>query len=179
MTSDDKQKFSDHTRQLWKTGSIMKDAHQKSVKSVKTFKNRFAAGQYDFAERNLKLSETISKKYVDGTWKFCKGMHLSTKTGKSCYYRSSWERILMEQLDTDESVVDWESEFTAIQYMFNGTPHKYIPDFHVVRITGHSLIEVKPLALRFTERNSVKRSAALEYCQERGWEYTEWCPEVS
>lgn len=172
MTAADKQKFSDNARKLWGSG-IMKAAHQKASA---TFRERSAGGQYDFTERNQKLSEAISRKYVDGSWKFAKGSYLSTKTGKQFYFRSSWERLLMEQLDADPEVTVWEAEFMSLPYEFDGAIHRYVPDFHVVRGDKHQLIEVKPSTLCETSRNQAKRVAAQQHCLERGWEYIEWEP---
>ncbi len=125
------------------------------------------------------ISKTLAQKYVHGTWNFARGTHLSPKTGRSSYFRSSYEKQLMQELDVDANVIDWESEFTSIPYEFNGTYHRYIPDFHVVRRSGHSLIEVKPQALRNIPRNEAKRIAAQRYCSERGWVYMEWEPDHS
>jgi len=173
MTKEDKQKFSERMSERWASGSMK----ETKLKSAKTFKERFADGTYDFTERNQKLSESISQKYVNGSWKFSKGMHLSVKTGKEHYYRSSWELQYMNFLDNDVDVVSWESEFISIPYEFNGAIHKYIPDFHVERITGHTLVEVKPLALRSIPKNAAKRLAAQEFCKKHQWNYLEWEPD--
>jgi hypothetical protein len=83
----------------------------------------------------------------------------------------------MKQLDEDPDVLDWESEFTAIPYVFEGINHQYIPDFHVVRqSSGHSIIEVKPQTLRIIPKNVAKREIAKQYCVDRGWKYEEWEP---
>jgi len=173
MSSEDKQKFSEHSKSLWKTGDIMKLA---SIKGGKTYHQRFLNGEYNNVERNIKISNTISQKYVDGSWKFSKGSYTSTKTGKACYYRSSWELQMMKELDVDSDVIDWESEFTSIPYIYNNAQHRYIPDFHVTRLSEHELIEVKPLTLRSTERNIAKRNAAISFCKQNGWSYSEWEP---
>jgi hypothetical protein len=170
MTPEEKQKFSEHSKELWKSG-IMAEAR---IKAAETFKQRSASGKYDFTERNQKLSDAIAKKYVDGSWHFAKGFYESTKTGKSCYYRSSWELRLMQELDSDPDVLEWESEFTSIPYNYNGAVHKYVPDFHVTKKNDeHILIEVKPQALRETVRNRAKREVAEKFCAERGWKYME------
>lgn len=170
MTPDDKQKFSDNAKKLWGSG-IMEEAHQKASA---TFRERSANGEYDFTERNRKLSEAISQKYVDGSWEFAKGFHISPKTGKRSYFRSSWELQLMEELDADPEVTFWESEFTSLLYEHEGALHRYVPDFHVVRGDKHQLIEVKPPNLRETPRNRAKRAAAIRHCEEQGWDYVEW-----
>lgn len=174
MTPEDKQKFSDHAQNLWDNERELMDLARK--KAAKTFKQRSANGEYDFTTRNENLSRAIAQKYVDGTWKFAKGTHLSTKTGRECYYRSSWELLLMKELDVDPDVIDWESEFTSIPYVFEGSAHRYVPDFKVVRLGCTQLVEVKPQDLRETDRNVLKRQAALIHCESLGWQYVEWEP---
>jgi hypothetical protein len=172
MSPEDKQGFSDRTARRWADGE-MTEAREKAAQ---TFRERSAAGEYDFTERNDKLSAVISQKYVDGTWRFTKGRYVSTKTNRECYYRSSWELQLMQELDADPDVLDWESEFTSIPYQLDGATHRYVPDFHVVRVMGHQLVEVKPQELRLVEKNVAKRLAAQAYCEDRGWQYGEWSP---
>lgn len=122
------------------------------------------------------ISQTIAQLYVDGGFAWAKGTYVSTKTCRKCYYRSSWELSLMQQLDTDDDVLDWESEFTTIPYQFEGIHHVYIPDFRVVRNGVTQIIEVKPVSLRIIPKNVAKRQAAQRYCAERGWAYVEWEP---
>jgi len=172
MTSEDKQQFSDHGKKLWADGTL-RIAHEKATT---TYKRKFAAGEYDFTERNEKLSNSISQKYVDGKWKFAKGRHNSQKTGKQHYYRSSWELKLMQEFDTDDDVIMWESEFMRIPFEFNGKCRNYVPDFHVIRKNCEQLVEVKPMSLRVIPKNVAKRAAVLVLCNLRGWEYLEWCP---
>jgi hypothetical protein len=173
MSDEQRQEFSDHAKSLWERESgIMQDAR---LKAAETFKRRFAAGEYDFTERNLNLSISISQKYLDGGWEFAKGMHTSSKTNEQHYYRSSWELALMQSLDEDIEVITWKSEFTRIPYIFEGAKHFYVPDFYVLFKDGtEQLIEVKPVSLRSTPKNAAKREVALEYCKEHGWEYVEW-----
>jgi hypothetical protein len=173
MTKEEKVKFSDHSKKLWKQGNLMIAAHEKSST---TFKQRSANGEYDFTERNDKLSKVITLKYLNGGFEWAKGTYTSNKTKKKCYYRSSWELQFMKMLDVDDDVLDWESEFTSISYSFEGITHRYVPDFHVMRRTCQQLVEIKPQALRIIPRNEAKRDSAIKYCVERGWNYIEWEP---
>lgn len=173
MSDADKSRFKDRTKQRWSSGEMV-EPHKKAAE---TFKKRSQNGDYDFTERNQKLSKSITKKYLEGGFEWSRGKYVSTKTNKECYYRSSWELVLMKQLDEDPDVLDWESEFTSMPYMFEGAEHKYVPDLHVIRSsTGHSLIEVKPQALRIIPKNAAKREVAKRFCEERGWSYVEWEP---
>lgn len=76
------------------------------------------------------------------------GDYTSTKTGKSCKYRSGWELKYFEHLDGDPDVLDWESEPFTIPYISNkksGRVRRYIPDILVRRkSTGVTLEEIKP-----------------------------------
>jgi hypothetical protein len=172
MTPEDKQKFSDHTKKLWNSGSLMFEA---CAKAAETRNQRFKEGVYDLTERNLKISETITKRYLSGGFEWSKGEYKSSKAGCTCYYRSSWELALMQILDGDELVETWEYEFDSIDYELDGVKRKYIPDFHVITSAGeHTLVEVKPENLRETAMNVTKKVAAIMYCEARGWHYSEW-----
>ena len=126
------QKFSDRAKNLWKNG-ILANAH---IKATETFKERFAAGEYDFVERNKKISETVTQKYLEGGFQWSKGEYISVKTGKNIYYRSSWERQYAEQLDADDEVETWNYEFTSIPYVLDGINRNYVPDFYVKMKNG-------------------------------------------
>lgn len=172
MTLEDKAQFSIQTKKRWDEGQMV----ESRIKATQTFKQRSRDGEYDFSERNKKLSEAITQKYLDGKWKFVKGTYISTKTNKVCYYRSSWELQLMHKLDEDIEVSDWHSENISIPYEWAGAIHRYVPDFLVNRGNDVILIEVKPQSLRDLERNRCKREAAQAYCKQRGWLYQEWSP---
>ncbi len=172
MSDDDRQHLRDNMQRRWASGTML----ETKKKSEQTFRQRSKAGVYDYTERNKKLSEVISQKYIDGDWKFAKGFYESIKTKRNCYYRSSWELQFMKKLDEDETVIDWESEFIAISYEFAGAIHKYVPDFLVIKHTHRELVEIKPMALRTIERNIAKRLAAQKYCVENNINYVEWEP---
>jgi len=76
------------------------------------------------------------------------GTYISTKTGKTCKYRSGWELKYFEHLDSDPDVLGWESEPFTIPYISNkktGRIRRYIPDFLVRRkSSGVTLEEIKP-----------------------------------
>ena len=176
MSNEEKKKFSENGKRLWnEQHELMLVAHQKAAK---TFNDKFALGEYDFTERNDKISEKITQMYLDGGFAWSRGSYTSSKTGKTCHFRSSWERIFMEQLDKDDNVVTWEYEFDSIKYEFNGHNKRYIPDFYVITSKDGNelrlLIEVKPMSLNDTKMNLAKREAALKYCAERGLTYKSW-----
>ena len=174
MSSEDKKKFSDHAKELWQDGTLAA-AH---AKASQTFKDRFANGEYDFTERNDKISATITQRYLDGGFEWSTGQYTSSKTGDTCNYRSSWERELMERLDLDPRVDIWKYEPLFITYTHEGKSKRYIPDFMVVLDGQTLLVEVKPPSLTDTDMNEAKRQAALDFCQRNGWKYRVWNPEA-
>lgn len=171
MSPEDKQKFSEHAKELWQDGTLV-EAH---IKAAATFKQRFASGEYDFTDRNDKISAAITQKYLDGGFAWSKGQYISTKSGEVCNYRSSWELELMQILDANERIESWRYEPISIPYILAGKTRRYIPDFHVVTVLGEDLlVEVKPPTLLGTETNHSKREAAINFCTLNGWKYVEW-----
>lgn len=171
MSPEEKKKFSDHFKELWSDGTLV----EAKKKAAETFKQRFASGEYDFAERNDKISESITQRYLDGGFEWSTGQYTSTKSGKICNYRSSWELELMEILDGDDRIESWRYEPISISYIFEGKTRRYVPDFHVVTTSGSDLlVEVKPPALSDTDVNSSKRQAAIDFCSRNAWVYVEW-----
>jgi hypothetical protein len=111
-------------------------------------------------------------------------------------YRSRWELLFMDYLDTHSSVVQWSSEEVIIPYRspLDGKLHRYFPDFWVKKINRQgkqdvALVEIKPfketrepkaqtkLSKKYLYEvktwgiNSSKWKAAEIYCQERGWKF--------
>lgn len=112
-------------------------------------------------------------------------------------YRSGWEKKLMVWLDTNPNVILWSSEEIVIPYTkpVDGQRHRYFPDFYAKMITKEGKIkevvmEVKPeketqepkkkkkVTKQYIEEvvtwstNKAKWDAAIEYCSDRGWEFT-------
>jgi hypothetical protein len=174
MTPERKQGFSDHSKDLWAKG-ILRDA---KPKAVATFKQRSANGEYDFETRNKRLSESITRVYQAGGPQWSQGTYTSTKTGRSCNFRSSWEETYMKILDDDLDVLTWDYESIVIPYLLDGKTHNYIPDFLLTLVDGSKvLVEVKPSGLRGNAANTAKREAALKMCAVNRWTYLEWSPE--
>lgn len=114
--------------------------------------------------------------YIDNPYVWSKG-NVDTIKGGNCHYRSSWEKMLYEILDTNDDVISYKSEPFFIRYEFEGTSHRYIPDLLIQFVDKTVLCEVKPISMRSTDKNIAKREAALKYCSENGYEYIEWSPE--
>jgi hypothetical protein len=111
-------------------------------------------------------------------------------------YRSRWELMVMQRLDSHPDVLQWSSEEVVIPYVspIDNRYHRYFMDFYMKRKNKQGkieeiLIEVKPLAQtkpptvqnKPTKRyitevqtwgvNSAKWEAAREYCKNRGWQF--------
>lgn len=111
-------------------------------------------------------------------------------------YRSLWERTFMIYCDTNENVIEWESEEKFIFYRspLDGKTHRYYPDF-LIKVKESDgtikkyMIEIKPLKQtvpppkpkRQTKKyisevyeyakNQSKWAAAKEWCADRGYEF--------
>jgi hypothetical protein len=174
LSDDDRQKFSSHAKRLWQDGTL-RTAHDKAMR---TWKMRHAAGEYDFTERNERISQAVTKLYLEGGFKWARGLYVSSKTGKQMHYRSSWELEFARLLDQDSDVLDWCYEPLAIPYEHDGIVRQYIPDFFVQTSNTPEfvLIEVKPQSLQSVGVNVMKTVAAQALCDEMGWMYRTWQP---
>lgn len=107
------------------------------------------------------------------------------------WYRSLWERRVMEHLDTNLGVLQWSSEEIVIPYLspVDNKYHRYFPDFFVRTANGAMILEVKPMSQSVAPEvkkrktksyitevmtygvNQAKWKAADEYCKDRGWKF--------
>ena len=111
------------------------------------------------------------------------------------FYRSSWEKRVMFEFDTNPAFKKWSSEELKIPYVLDGNPHTYYPDFLVQfenknGVVQTWLVEVKPkrqttpptsgrgkkratlLAEATTyNKNLAKWNAAEAWCKRKGWEF--------
>lgn len=97
------------------------------------------------------------------------GIHLSTKTGQACKYRSGWELVYMQWLDAHAAVSSYTYERTKIPYVSNvrtGKLRNYLPDFLVEFNDGsRSLVEIKPKRKVAHVTVQKKLKAAAEWCR--------------
>jgi hypothetical protein len=127
------------------------------------------AGKYERTKDiRKKISESVAKLYVEGKTNFVTGHYVSTKTMKTCYYRSSWELSVMEYLDCNNNIEYWEYEPFYIPYKDeNGDDRNYIPDFLVVFECGiKELWEIKPKELLTFDRNICKLNGMKKFIDE-------------
>ena len=139
------------------------------IRANETLKANIAAGKSKIGteEWKQKISKTVSQRYLEGGIQWSKGEHVSTKTGRRCYYRSSYELIHMKRLDEDTSVVDWRHEPFWLKYEFEGRTRRYLPDFVVTFSDGRREIqEVGVKAIKESLKNEAKRAAAERWASE-------------
>lgn len=114
-------------------------------------------------------------------------------------YRSRWELMVMQKLDSHPDVIEWSSEEVVIRYRspIDNRIHRYFVDFYVKQRNKYgetevNLIEVKPFkqtqppavmegkgkpTRRYLNEvmtwgvNSAKWKAAREFCADRGWNF--------
>lgn len=107
------------------------------------------------------------------------------------WYRSLWERRVMEHLDSNLTVLEWSSEEIVIPYLspVDNKYHRYFPDFFVRTKSSAMILEVKPMSQSVAPEvkkrktksyitevmtygvNQAKWKAADEYCKDRGWKF--------
>lgn len=129
---------------------------------------------------NEEISRTISSMYVDGTLGWEKGSCLARKCKKkeTINYRSSFEKAFVDLIERDDSVAEFDFEWTVVQYTtVDGVQRRYVPDFLVTMTDGREFfVEVKPVQMRALGNNPQKRDAAQDVCDKNSWTYSEWEP---
>jgi len=98
------------------------------------------------------------------------------------FYRSSWERKLMEMLDTHSNIIHWASESIKIPYVnpFTNKYTVYVPDFLIIYedkdgIRKSEIIEIKPLKETvLSEARTAKDKAAVALNSFKWKAATEW-----
>lgn len=118
-------------------------------------------------EHRAKISESISKKIVEGKgyfgyYKYSKcGHHESPKAGR-VYHRSAFEKLSFEILDKDDNVSTYQVEKVRIRYKFeDGSIHYYIPDLKVFYQDGNwEIIEIRPFEM--IKHDELKFNAARQ-----------------
>jgi hypothetical protein len=96
--------------------------------------------------------------------------HVSPKATKGkILCRSTYEERYAVMLDADPDVISYETESIRIPYAFEGSTRNYVPDFVITRASGaREIVEVKAAALLDHGSNSLKFSAARDFCTSRG-----------
>lgn len=160
-------RHSEETKQRLKT--VASDGRRKG-------KGNGMYGRTHTEETRAKMSEAKARLIMSGQFRphagHKKGYYTSTRTGKECFFRSSWEEALMKHLDVDPTVMTWEYESFRISYTYNDNLRWHVPDFLITRADGTSqLLEVKPKEFVESERVKLKAEACLAWCAQNGVTY--------
>lgn len=103
---------------------------------------------------------------------FKTGFFNSKKNNKQLFFRSGFECEFYKVLEKRNDVVRYSAESLEIEYFFEGTTHRYIPDILVEYKNGKKEIwEIKPKNQTKLPRNLAKWQAANEFCKKRNWEF--------
>jgi hypothetical protein len=102
------------------------------------------------------------------------GYHESIKAGR-IMYRSTYELVAYQILDSLSKVLTYKSEPFRIPYLLDGVEHTYIPDI-LVTYTDRTLelIEIKPERQVSETSVQAKSLAAINFCDNLGIPYTIW-----
>ena len=156
---------------LAKKGVSMSASTRKKLGDTR--KAMFASGELKI--NRAAISQRITQLYLEGGFHWSTGTYVSSKTGATINYRSSWELEYAKLLDADETVTTWKYEPFAIPYEHDGETKQYLPDFLVsYDDESKELVEVKPDRLTYTSINEAKRKAAIALCEVAGWTYVSW-----
>lgn len=132
--------------------------------------------------------------YLQGPYKL-KNPGKYTGNRNNIFFRSSWEFIFYNWLDTNTKVLKWSSEENCIPYIspVDNKKHRYFPDAQALIQTKNGpveyLIEIKPQiqtappkqpkrkTRQFIQKvmtyaiNEAKWDAARSYCEKKGWTF--------
>lgn len=104
---------------------------------------------------------------------FKRGKLLNATTGEYEWYRSSYEQVYMDKLNTMSCVVSWTTKHDiVIPYTSDdGKSHRYFPDFLVKYLDGRiELVEIKGW-VKDVKSFQLKCAAGELYCTERNIKY--------
>lgn len=107
--------------------------------------------------------------------RYKRGVFVSSKSTRECHYRSGWELLYMQFLDTDSSVLTFQYEEVEIPYVSNvrlGRKRNYWPDLLITYTDGSKkLVEIKPKRKLTQAIVKKKVAAAKEWCCKQSIEF--------
>lgn len=100
------------------------------------------------------------------------GNFFSKKNNKDLFFRSGMELEFYKILENKKDVLKYNAEPIEIDYQYEGSSHKYIPDILVeYQDNKKELWEIKPKSQTKLPKNQAKWQAANEYCKRRNWDF--------
>ena len=98
--------------------------------------------------------------------------HFVTRFGNKAFYRSSWEKQVLEILNNLDFVVALKAELFVIKYELLGANRFTRPDIYIEFDNGKiALLEIKPFALIMYRNNFQKIHAQINYCKQNGFNF--------
>lgn len=118
------------------------------------------------SENNIKLLKENQNSYRYNK-NFKKGNYHSDIFNKNFNYDSGWELMFIKYVEDNsikEDIKVFDRCLDTVKYVFNGTIHRYLPDFFIEFNSGIRLvIEIKPEYLITDEKVQAKIKAGKEY----------------
>lgn len=99
------------------------------------------------------------------------GKFPSLKMKRMVSFESLIELDFIHLLEFEPEVEWFEEQPLTIEYQFEGKALHYTPDFHIVRLGRHQLVECKPDKFVDKAENQRKFRVATTWCTERGWDF--------
>jgi hypothetical protein len=99
------------------------------------------------------------------------GRFPSAKMGRMIAFESLLERDFIYLIEYDPSVEWFEEQPLSIEYSHEARQLHYTPDFHLLELERHVLVECKPERFVKTEENRRKFAVTQEWCADRSWEF--------
>lgn len=114
------------------------------------------------------LSANKGRKHFQGTnlpW-------FSSKSNNWYIADSIWEAVRMEQLDNDNTVINWEKSTERIPYIKDNIEHYYVPDFKIFYKNNEIVVEeIKPSCFLNDEVNKIKFEVAKKFYDKKNIKY--------
>ena len=121
-----------------------------------------------------KMSKTRAERIQNGTIHARLIGEIQTIKAGLIKYRSNWEKMFIENLDKDNSVLTFIFEPVVIEYFYD-QKRNYIPDLLIIYNDNiKKLVEVKPSYFLDADINKCKFAAAEEYCKDKGMIFEVW-----
>lgn len=147
------------------------------LKMVKTKRER--GTDKKSKETRNRMSQAQTKSYLSGKMKKSSrgnnGFYFSKKNNKNIWYRSNYELVAYGILEQLSKVKSYEIEPFSIQYEWQNSTHRTIPDILVTYTDGSKeLIEVKP-EYKFTIKKEVRKMRTMkDYAKNNNMLFSVW-----
>lgn len=99
------------------------------------------------------------------------GKFPSIKLNRTVWWESQIERDYIYLLEFDTDVVFYQEQPLRIEYVCDGSPHCFTPDFLVQRMSKTQIVEVKSEEQSSKEGNTVLHRSAASACRQQGYEF--------